>query len=299
MMKNNIVLMFVILISNSTSGQTKSDSINSLNLEKIAQVNQGDSYVTFPFDVGNLEPLMFEANVSPSFKIRQRKDSRLMAVLTSQIIIRMYDEYSYPVKTPSYIPQLSFYFLTGHKSATNKLTLFGKIAHHSNGQDGEFYNTNGEVNLQTGNFATNFVELGILKSSYSNQLKAFKFLKSSFEIHPKSWMLKELQGQYSGLRWHNTFLAYKLPMKNDFNKEQKANFSVKAETTWMLDNINDWGTFNLNRINASLILYYHPKFLEDIGFFIQFYHGLDYYNIYFQNQISVIRFGIMTEILRF
>ena len=299
MMKNNIVLIFVILISNSISGQTKSDSINSLNLEKIAQVNQGDSYVTFPFDVGNLEPLMFEANVSPSFKIRQRKDSRLMAVLTSQIIIRMYDEYSYPVKTPSYIPQLSFYFLTGHKSATNKLTLFGKIAHHSNGQDGEFYNTNGEVNLQTGNFATNFVELGILKSSYSNQLKAFKFLKSSFEIHPKSWMLKELQGQYSGLRWHNTFLAYKLPMKNDFNKEQKANFSVKAETTWMLDNINDWGTFNLNRINASLILYYHPKFLEDIGFFIQFYHGLDYYNIYFQNQINVIRFGIMTEILRF
>ena len=298
-MKNNIVLIFVILISNSISGQTKSDSINSLNLEKIAQVNQGDSYVTFPFDVGNLEPLMFEANVSPSFKIRQRKDSRLMAVLTSQIIIRMYDEYSYPVKTPSYIPQLSFYFLTGHKSATNKLTLFGKIAHHSNGQDGEFYNTNGEVNLQTGNFATNFVELGILKSSYSNQLKAFKFLKSSFEIHPKSWMLKELQGQYSGLRWHNTFLAYKLPMKNDFNKEQKANFSVKAETTWMLDNINDWGTFNLNRINASLILYYHPKFLEDIGFFIQFYHGLDYYNIYFQNQINVIRFGIMTEILRF
>lgn len=299
MMKNNIVLIFVILISNSISGQTKSDSINSLNLEKIAQVNQGDSYVTFPFDVGNLEPLMFEANVSPSFKIRQRKDSRLMAVLTSQIIIRMYDEYSYPVKTPSYIPQLSFYFLTGHKSATNKLTLFGKIAHHSNGQDGEFYNTNGEVNLQTGNFATNFVELGILKSSYSNQLKAIKFLKSSFEIHPKSWMLKELQGQYSGLRWHNTFLAYKLPMKNDFNKEQKANFSVKAETTWMLDNINDWGTFNLNRINASLILYYHPKFLEDIGFFIQFYHGLDYYNIYFQNQINVIRFGIMTEILRF
>lgn len=69
MMKNNIVLIFVILISNSISGQTKSDSINSLNLEKIAQVNQGDSYVTFPFDVGNLEPLMFEANVSPSFKI--------------------------------------------------------------------------------------------------------------------------------------------------------------------------------------------------------------------------------------
>jgi len=41
------------------------------------------------------------------------------------------------------------------------------------------------------------------------------------------------------------------------------------------------------------------KFLEDIGFFIQFYHGTDYYNIYFQNQLNIIRFGLMTEILRF
>ena len=244
---------------------------------------------------------MFEANVSPNFKIRERKDSRLMAVLTSQIIIRMFDEYSYPVKTPSYIPQIAFYFLTGHKDAANKLTLFGKIAHHSNGQDGNFYTDDGKVNLQSGNFATNYLELGFLQSSYSQNLKAFKFIKSSVEIHPKSWMLEELHGQYSGLRWHNTFLAYKLPMKSNLIKssEQRANFSVKAETTLMLDNINNWDTFNSKRINASLIVYYHPKFLEDIGFFVQFYQGMDYYNIYFQHQISSIRFGIMTETLRF
>ncbi len=300
-MRNSIVLVFVILVSNITYAQTKADSITSLDLDKIAQVNQGESYVTFPFDVGNLEPLMFEANVSPNFKIRERKDSRLMAVLTSQIIIRMYDEYSYPVRTPSYIPQIAFYFLTGHKDAANKLTLFGKIAHHSNGQDGNFYTDDGKVNLQSGNFATNYLELGFLQSSYSQNLKAFKFIKSSVEIHPKSWMLEELHGQYSGLRWHNTFLAYKLPMKTNLVKssEQRANFSVKAETTLMLDNINNWDTFNSKRINASLIVYYHPKFLEDIGFFVQFYQGMDYYNIYFQHQISSIRFGIMTETLRF
>lgn len=300
-MRSNIILAFVILILNSASAQTKVDSTASLSLDKIAQVNQGESYVTFPFDIGNLEPLIFEANVSPNFKIRERKDSRLMAVLTPQIIIRMFDEYSYPVKTPSYMPQIAFYFLTGNKKATSKLTLFGKIAHHSNGQDGNFYTENGDVNLQSGNFATNYVELGFLKSSYSNQLNAFKFIKSSIEIHPKKWMLEELQGQYSGLRWHNTFLAYKLPMKSNLikSKEQRANFSVKAETTWMFDKINNWNAFNLNRLNASLIVYYHPKFLEDLGFFVQLYHGRDYYNIYFQHQISTIRFGIMTEVLRF
>jgi hypothetical protein len=295
------ILIFFILISNIAFSQTKVDSITCLNLDKIAQINQGESYVTFPFDIGNLEPLLFEANVNPNFKIRERKDSRLMAVFTPQIIIRMFDEHSNPVKTPSYIPQLAFYFLIGNKDFPNKLTLFGKIAHHSNGQEGAFYDENDEVNLNTGNFSTNYVELGFLKSSFSNQLKAFKTFKSSIEIHPKEWMLEELHGQYSGLRWHNSFLAYKLPMKsNSTNREeQKAIFSLKAETIWMFDNINDWDTFNLNRLNLSLIVYYHPKFLEDIGFFVQFYHGMDYYNIYFQHQISTIRFGIMTEVLRF
>lgn len=295
----NFTVVFTFIMTSFLFAQTKTDSITTLTLDQITQVNQGESYITLPFDFGNIEPLLFEANVSPSFKIRERKDSRLMGVLTSQIIIRMYDENSYPIKTPSYIPQIAFYFLTGEKKAPNKLTLFGKIAHHSNGQKGNFYDSDGKINLQSGNFATNFVEIGFLKSYYSNRLHAYKFIKSSIEIHPKKWMIEELQGQYSGLRWHNNFLAYKLPLGNDANKEQRANFSVKAETTWMLDKVNNWDSLNLKRLNASVIVYYHPKFLEDIGFFVQFYHGMDYYNIYFQHQISTVRFGIMTEILRF
>lgn len=199
-----------------------------------------------------------------------------MAVLTPQIIIRMYNEESYPVRTPSYIPQISFYFLTGNKQAPKKLTLFGRFGHHSNGQDGDFYNEDGDINLMSGNFATNFIELGLIESSHSSRLNAFRFFKSSVEVHPKSWMLDEMHGKYSGLRWHNTFLVYKLPMDGDFNKSQKANFSLKAEATLMLDNYNDLDDFDLDRFNASLTFYYHPKFLEDVGLFVQFYHGMDY-----------------------
>lgn len=299
-MKTIYIILFVVsFMSNPVFAQTSEDGTSILNLDKMAQINQGDSYVTFPFDFGNMEPLMFEANVSPSFKIRERKDSRLMGVLTGQIIIRMYDETSYPVRTPSYIPQITLYFLTGNKQASKKLTLFGRFAHHSNGQNGTFYNEDGDINLMSGNFATNFVELGLIKSSYGTHLNAFKFFKSSVEVHPKSWMLDEMQGKYSGLRWHNTFIAYKLPMDGDFSKSQKANFSLKAETVMMLDNVNNQEMFDLKRLNASLTFYYHPKFLEDIGLFVQFYHGTDYYNIYFTRQIDVIRFGLMTEILRF
>lgn len=297
-MKTKAYILFLYLCSSHfVFSQKNLDTLPQLDLFKIAQINQTDSYITFPTDIGNIEPLLFEANVNPSFVIRERKDSKLMAVLTPQITIRMFNEESYPVRTPSYIPQVSVYYLAKKKEALNYLVFFGKIAHHSNGQEGSFYHEDNTINLQTGNFATNFVEFGLLKTGYSNRLKAIKSLKSAIEIHPKSWMLEELQGKYSGLRWHNSFTSFKFPLK--VSKSRRANFSMKAETTLMLDNYNDLDVFDLDRFNASLIFYYHPKFLEDIGLFIQFYHGMDYYNIYFEHQISVIRFGIMTEILRF
>ena len=277
--------------------QKEASVLPKLSLERVALINQSDTYITFPTDVGNIAPLIFEANVNPSFIIRERKDSRLMAILTPQIIIRMFNEESYPIRTPSYIPQISFYYLANKKEALDYLVLFGKIAHHSNGQEGDFYNADNTINLQSGSFATNFIEFGFLKTSYSNKLKAIKTIKSSIELHPKEWMLQEMRGQYSGLRWHNSFTSFKFPLKEDDNG--KAKFSLKAETTLMLDNFNNLDFFDVNRLNASFTFYYHPKFLEDIGLFVQLYHGYDYYNINYQHQMSIIRFGLMTEILRF
>tara|TARA_R110002124_G_scaffold87407_1_gene225007 strand:- start:33133 stop:34053 length:921 start_codon:yes stop_codon:yes gene_type:complete len=306
MIRPNLILLSLIWLTGSIA-QNKSDTIPKLDLAKIAHINQSDSYITFPTDIGNVEPLMFEANINPNFIVRKRADSKLMMVLTPQITIRMFNEKSYPVKTPSYIPQLSMYYLFGYPDLVHHTTLFARIAHHSNGQDGSFYVENvlsevgnNQINLQSGNFATNFFQIGFIDTSYGSKTNAVKFFKSSFEIHPKSWMLDEMKGQYSGFRWHNSFFAYKLPIDRDFfSRKRKANFSVKMETTWMLDPINDWKTFDLKRFSGEFTFYYHPKFLEDVGFFVKFYHGLDYYNIYFQHHLDIIRFGLMTEIMRF
>ena len=293
------IVIFSFILLHPTYAQRSSDSLPNLDLAKIAQVNQGDSYITFPTDLGNLEPLMFEANVNPSFIIRERKESNLMAVLTAQIMIRMYNEESYPVKTPSYIPQVTFYYLTGERAPVNHFTLFMKFAHHSNGQVGEFYSADGNINLQNGNFATNFVEFGFIKTPFSKKLNNTKLFKSSLEVHPRGWMLDELHGTYSGFRWHNAFYAYKRPVKMEQRRSVKADFSLKAETTWFIDNVNSWSAFDLKRLAVGLTLYYQPDFLEEIGFFVQAYHGADYYNIYYQHRLDVIRFGIMTELLRF
>ncbi|HAQ20045.1 MAG TPA: hypothetical protein DCR40_12570 [Prolixibacteraceae bacterium] len=289
------ILLFLVL---SANGQERSPMI-PIGLSVISQVNQGNSYITFPTDIGNIEPLWFEGNVIPNFYLRESKNSRLMGVLTPQIIIRMYQEKSYPVRTPSYMPQITVYYQLKSESTSRSKSLFLRLAHHSNGQEGNFFLENGDLNLKSGDFATNYFEPGFIITNVNKRLNAYQFFKSSVEIHPPGSSSAELDGIYSKTRWHNAVSIFKLPAKSDSDTEKNADISVKAETTWMFGDLNDRNRLSADRLNLSLTFYYHPKFLEDIGLFVQYYHGLDYYNMYFSHRLDVLRFGLMTEKLRF
>ena len=298
MKKLSIILILISSLSFSCLGQDGYDTIPHIHLGTIAHENQGNSFITFPTDIGNIEPIWFEANLIPNFNIRTSKNSRLLGVLTPQIIIRMYQEESFPVRTPSYIPQLTVYYLLSEKEKANSFSLFGRFTHHSNGQDGDFYLENGDINVKTGSFATNYFDLGIIRTRYSNRFNAVQFLSTSLEIHPPSMSIEELEGIYGMYRWNAIFSIFKLQNKA-VDGHKKASLSVKGKATWMFGELHDKKPIAWRRFILSLTVYYHPNFLEDIGFFAQVYHGSDYYNIYFDHQLSVIRFGIMTEILRF
>ena len=113
------------MISIFAKAQESNDTIiDNISLATLAQVNQGESYITFPTDIGNIEPLWFEANLNPNFYIRTSKNSRLIGVLTPQVIIRMYQEESFPVRTPSYMPQLTAYYRLSKKTGVNSLIVF-------------------------------------------------------------------------------------------------------------------------------------------------------------------------------
>jgi hypothetical protein len=297
----NFVIIFLLGIALSLTGfaQSNGEPVPEIGITTIANVNQGNSYITAPIDIGNIEPLWFEANIIPGFHIRQNKDSRLMGVLTPQIIIRMYQEKSAPVRTPSYIPQITVYYKLKSKTEANSLSLFGKLAHHSNGQDGEYLLENGDVNLKTGDFSTNYFEVGVIKTNFNKKLNAVQFFGTSFEIHPEGLTNTSMIGSYGLYRWNSIFSIFKLPVNKENKEKKRASISLKGQSTWMFGNLYDWDWYSLNRLNLSFTFYYHPKFLEEIGVFVNIYHGMDYYNIYFNHQISVIRFGIMTEILQF
>ena len=292
------VLLLLFLVQKATSQQY--DKLNEITLTEISQVNQGNSYITFPIDVGNIEPLWFEGNLIPNFNLRKSKSSRLMGVLTPQVIIRMYRENSFPVRTPSYLPQITVYYQIKKQSYSRTQNIYLRVAHHSNGQEENFFKENGDVNLKSGNFSTNFIEPGYIVTNLNKRLNAYQFFKTSLEIHPTIMINDELVGIYSQINWHNTISIFKLSTSDKVNPEKnKAAISLKLETTWKFGNYNNLNRYSAERLNLKLTFYYHPKFLDEIGLFAQYYHGSDYYNIYFNHRIDIIRFGLMTDVLRF
>ncbi len=280
---------------------SQSDSLSKYNfdLSLVSEVHQGNSYFTLGGGLGNIESLIFEANLIPNFILRSNKEAKLMAVVTPQIILRMYNEESLPVRTPSYMPRITVYYSIGKKLNVNNFTVFGRIAHHSNGQEDDFYLDNGNINYKSGNFSTNYFEVGIIKTFYDNNLNAAQFFSTSLEVHPEKLSDSELIGLYSFYRWNTQFAIFKLPFDIDKNRKERAKFSLKGEFTWLFGDINDWDFFTFDRVIASLTFYYHPSFLEDIGLFVQYYHGQDYYNIYFPKSRDIIRIGFMTDQFRF
>jgi hypothetical protein len=295
-MKKQHILIIILIVG--LAGFAQRSEQPNLELGLIAQVNQGNSYITFPTDIGNMEPLMFEGNVIPNFMIRHNKKSRLIGVLTPQIIIRMYNEFSLPVKTPSYIPQVTAYYLIGNRKQSELLTVFGRLAHHSNGQNDDLILEDGSINYNSGDFSTNYLEIGGIITSLNKKTNAVRFLKTSFEYHPENSVHKLLGGHFSRYKWHNEFSAFKLPKEAETNK-QKATISLDFKTTWLFGDFAGTPNFSFDRLQASLTFSYYPKFLEEIGLFVQLYNGKDYYNVYFDENRSMIRFGIMTDKLRF
>ncbi len=289
-----ILLNFVFFFFIKSNAQ--SVVLDNLDVALIAQVNQGSSYITFPTDIGNMESLMFEANLIPNFILRESKSSRLVGVLTPQIIIRMYNEYSYPVRTPSYIPQLTTYYLIGDRKKPELLTWYGRLAHHSNGQDDPLILDDGSVNYLSGDFATNFLETGLILTSFDKKTKAVRFFKAGFEYHPENSVHRELQGRYSRHRLNLSFSAFKLPEEE---KNEKPKFSLDVRTNILFGDMGGVSTFSTDRLQTSITFSYFPQFFQDFGLFVEFYHGKDYYNVYYDKTRNILRFGIMTNKLRF
>lgn len=99
-----------------------------------------------------------------------------------------FGDVSQPVRTPSYLPRITYYGTPGSFIKRDKLIgFFGSVFHHSNGQDGpEFFEDNkpfnfwkkGRINTYNGNFGEQLAfEFGMV---YSKEYKVFPLTHSRF-----------------------------------------------------------------------------------------------------------------------
>ena len=219
------------------------------------RANQTDSYITFSQGIGNVEPLIFEALVAPYFLLRTSRDAKWGATISSAILMRMYAEESFPVRTPSYMPEISFYHQINRKKDKNVKYLFLTLAHHSNGQDGNFYNEDGTVNTFSGNFATNYLEAGtFLNKNVIPFSNTSEYFKTSLEYHLDLQRSEELEERYGFLRWHNSLRIFRLPSfygnSQKFVFDKTPSVQTRLETTWIFGKRN----------NASFFSCYSQKF---------------------------------------
>lgn len=296
------LISFMLLLGiNKVYPQVK--PLAKTDLKKDIAANHNRSYITASEGIGNMEPLYFEANLAPYYLIRFREKYHAAIELSPQVAFRMYREESFPIRTPSYMPRVTFYRnLNKLTTSIRSVTSFLSVIHHSNGQNGDFYNEDGSINTNNGNFATNYLELGAFliqqNPKTSNRQRVYK---SYLEYHFASDT--SLQGLYGNIRLNFEFqLIHHLNSSGNKEKKEYEKHRIRQtfETEWIFAGLDNADAINLKeRLLFKYTASYHPRIAEDMSFFIQYYYGQDYYNIFFDRNISVLRVGLMSDQLRF
>jgi hypothetical protein len=274
--------------------------VNTLFNELYLQ-NSEISFVTFPYSqVGMNNYTVLTANLVPHYYVFP-KQWRMGLTLTPQIRIRIWDDYSFPIRTPSFIPQATFFMKLNLNP--NRYKYFSlKLAHHSNGQDGAPLNADSTINLVNGNFHTNYVEWAY-NFGFQNS-KGNSYYKLGIELHTGLLELldepayRDKYGKIrvnfamSGSKYVNIItekMFRKILVDPTENKQEL--WRTVFEAMYIADKEVDIDWYQ--RFNAELKLYRKIRNSPNTAWFMSFgYLGHDYYNIYFLNSYPIVRFGL-------
>jgi hypothetical protein len=291
-------ILLLLLLTKHLSAQTESTT----NVEEAVLSTSDRTYLSFGQGFGNyktpygktrLSPLIFEGQISPDFFMSISKKRNIGLAFFPKIVVRMFNENSFPVKTPSYMPSLLFYHELNwpftkkvfhiFKAEQQRAFLTYRLSHHSNGQQGDFYTPDTDsVNFINGNFSTNAFEMaftwsvidsGITGKAFTNGRIAYE-RQLNFEREP---LLK------------NTYYFNKLSLESHIIFLEK----IKAYITYSFM----WGTPAFTPQHAiDLFIVVKPfKKLSDFSVFVRGYMGPDYYNIYYVNKLRAITLGIIAD----
>jgi hypothetical protein len=262
------------------------------------------SYMTLRGGIGNIGNLVYEAGFAPSLMVTTKKLPNWGIELTPQIIIRMYDQYSHPVRTPSYMPMGTVFYhaqkITDHR---RDLFAFLTLGHHSNGQDGLLFQSDSvTINTHDGSFANNYIKGGIILSYPEKKILTpvsyMRLAASYHRVRPP-----ELRAMYGYARLFadvESVLNLSKEKGNIFtDKKTESKLIGTLNLTWLASDMVDTKPIDLKRLIVSYTLSYQPSFFRYISVFARGYYGQDYYNINFNSTLKVIQFGFSVKDLHF
>jgi hypothetical protein len=251
----------------------------------VVRANLEPAYIAYPFSISGLDPLIFESNVIAHFMVN-RPSWPVALVLSPKIVVRMFNQYSSPVKSPSYMPRLTAYFWFDQEVPRDQATFYGSVmlSHHSNGQAGNFFNADGSINHDNGSFSTNYFEFTAYGSGIWDRW--FGWSSLSLEWHPGFNENAELKDRYGLVRAHfaSTVIA-NLPLKGQINLRLSAILD-RFQRASSKPFVREMERFPISlRYTMSI-----PGI--DLGLYVGYYFGHDYYNIYFDRLIHTVQLGI-------
>jgi hypothetical protein len=307
-----IIILLSIVSNAQENSQTSSDTLQSQRLLTIINFNRDQTYATFAGGIGNQVPLIFEAQFSPTYLISSNK-RKWAFMMNPQVQMRMLDKRSWPIQVPSYHFYLTYYRSIDlwRKLFANKLLYtdalwFASIVHHSNGQDGKFYvnDSTSTIDLVKGNFPLNYIQLGaVLYTLRATGSKYFSLseIKINVDYCPSGWCDPNLQKTYGLKRLFST-ISFGGPWreeKKDWINRWLQNSSFELKTGWIFGEYNDYSLLDAShRMIIDLTYKYYPQWFDEIAFFVRFYSGQDYYNVYFEKQLTTLTCGITSNTIK-
>jgi hypothetical protein len=280
--------LFIYLVTVNTLLGQDVDYKNRLHMisdKSYIQLMRGNIPSRNPNIAETTKTTFMEAQIAPFYFIRFGTKSKLTLSVSPKIILRMADAESLPIKTPSFMPTITaFHKINLSSLSRNKITnwlitpnhhtyLIYRFAHHSNGQKDEFFVPGTKrINFATGNFSTDYGEIGFQWNDMRATRNRFTSCgRLSMEHHFSFGRETDLKEIYYFNRsiLENEFSIYpwmQLGSKIDLMTGSGSRFQTTSSYQFSLEiqPFQKW---------------------SDLSFFIRFYSGPDYYNIrYFSDQ---------------
>ena len=257
----------------------------------IYKSNRDLSYTSPKGELGSPVKFVLTGKLTTSYFLYAAKKSRFAFALIPDFTVKVIDERSAGVRTPSLKLCGMFYYQINDNLDRYKYASL-RFTHHSNGQDGEAINEDGSLNTRTGNFSTNYLtasyHFGNTKSISAD--KSYKFNhEAGFEWHRWFDYEKALENDYGFTRLNYTFsLRRQANNRENWRWNSGLSYAINSMTEYKLPAIK-------KRLNAESSFHYSFPFMQKAYVMAAVgYYGEDPYNIYYRNKYSYVRFGVST-----